>query len=149
VLVYLFCFAVLPQQAPENTHPAHPKNLGGEPSLPGTPPLTCRQIRLAYIAGLEKTEISDINSDGNEQSKQVLQQYTITRVPALLFCFMGPPCAGPGVDLLRLLDDEAILDQLANILSCKYCRKMVIHMYLLLLSSKTSLRVNVQTKVQA
>lgn len=69
VLVNLFGFPVLAQQAPENTHPAHPKDLGGEPGLPGTPPLTCRAIRLAYIAGLEKTEISDMNSNGNEESK--------------------------------------------------------------------------------
>jgi hypothetical protein len=140
VLVNLFGFPVLAQQAPENTHPAHPKDLGGEPGLPGTPPLTCREIRLAYIAGLEKTEISDMNSNGNEQSKWVLQQYTVARVPPLLFGLMCPPCTGPRMDLLWLLDDEAVLHQLTNVLAWKYCRKKVILMSLLLLSSKTSWR---------
>ena len=49
VLVDLLGFTVLAQQAPQHTHPPHPKNLGGEPSLPGTPALTCRDIGLTYI----------------------------------------------------------------------------------------------------
>jgi len=40
VLVNLLRLTVLAQKAPQDTHPAHPQNLGGEPSLPGTPSLT-------------------------------------------------------------------------------------------------------------
>lgn len=58
VLVDLFRLPVLPQQAPENTHPAHPKDLGGEPSLPGTAALACREIRLAHINTTRKKKRS-------------------------------------------------------------------------------------------
>lgn len=58
-----------------------------------------------------------MNSNGNEQSKLVLQQYTVARVPPLLFGLMCPPCTGPRMDLLWLLDDEAVLHQLTNVLA--------------------------------
>jgi hypothetical protein len=40
VLVNLLGLTVLAQEASQNSHPPHPQNLGGEPSLPGTPSLT-------------------------------------------------------------------------------------------------------------
>ncbi|WVZ95231.1 hypothetical protein U9M48_041023, partial [Paspalum notatum var. saurae] len=52
-----------------------------------------------------------------EEIKLVLQKYTISRVTALLLGLMSPPCTGPGVNLLRLLDDETILYQFPDVLA--------------------------------
>jgi hypothetical protein len=49
VLVNLLGLTVLAEQAPQNTHPPHPQNLGGEPSLPGTPALAYKDIELAQV----------------------------------------------------------------------------------------------------
>jgi hypothetical protein len=40
VLVDLLRLTVLAQKTPQDAHPPHPQDLGGEPSLPGTPTLT-------------------------------------------------------------------------------------------------------------
>ena len=56
VLVDLLGLTVLAEQAPQNTHPPHPQNLGGEPSLPGTPTLAYKDIGLAQVYPSSKTE---------------------------------------------------------------------------------------------
>jgi hypothetical protein len=54
-----------------------------------------------------------------------LQQHTVSRVPSLLLGLMCPSCTGPRVNLLRLPDDKPILNQLPDVLACKYCKNMV------------------------
>ena len=61
-----------------------------------------------------------LRDQNHKVSKWKLQQYTISRVTALLLGLMSPPCTGPGVNLLRLLDDETILYQLPDVLACKF-----------------------------
>ena len=122
VLVDLLGFTVLAQQAPQNTHPPHPKNLGREPSLPRTPALTCRDIGLTYIYMISTMYKCQVNIYRTWQLDKSVQ-YTISRMTSLLLGLMRPPCTGPGVDLLRLPDDKTILNQLADILACKFCKR--------------------------
>ena len=46
VRVNLLGLTVLAQKAPQDAHPPHPQDLGGEPSLPGTTTLTCAENRI-------------------------------------------------------------------------------------------------------
>ena len=122
VLVNFLGFTVLAQQALKNTHPPHPQNLGGEPSLPRTPALTCRDIGLTYIYMISTMYKCQVNIYRTWQMDKSVQ-YTISRMTSLLLGLMRPPCTGPGVDLLRLPDDKTILNQLADILACKFCKR--------------------------
>jgi hypothetical protein len=85
VLVDLLGLTVLAEQAPQNTHPPHPQNLGGKPSLPGTPALAYKDIGLVQVYCLPIVENCNINE---------LQQHTISRVPSLLLGLMCPSCTG-------------------------------------------------------
>ena len=60
MFINLLCLPVLAEQAPQNAHTTHPENLGGEPSLPGTPALTCVVFGLTYNFRISKNvEASD------------------------------------------------------------------------------------------
>ena len=57
VLVDLLGLTVLAQKAPQDAHPPHPQDLGGEPSLPGTPTLTCAESQITgYNTNIYKNE---------------------------------------------------------------------------------------------
>jgi hypothetical protein len=56
VLVNLLRLTVLAEKTPQDAHPPHPQNLGGEPSLPGTPTLTYTLSRTTYYGTYFKHE---------------------------------------------------------------------------------------------
>ncbi|BAS85050.1 Os03g0579550, partial [Oryza sativa Japonica Group] len=77
VLVNLLGLTILAQQTPEHTHPPHPQDLGGEPSLPGTPTLTIARVT-SLLLGLMGSPCTGpgVNLLGLLDNEPILDQLT-------------------------------------------------------------------------